>query len=188
MDRGEILVDDGTNFLAVTKCYLDEPDYWMKLIREGGSYDQKDTAIRLERAYCRVYQPGHTGENHLDPLRHEFDYTLNRFARRLNILGERKLKTDPSMWGLIYTDGESCGPHGHGPVWEYSAVFYLKADVGCGSIFFPTIDMEVEPEDNDLIIFNPRLQHGVMPNIISGAERIAVAMNVTDRGKRRPSK
>jgi len=174
-----ILHDGEEEFLCLSSNVdLIESDKWESLIREHASYDQKKTSIRLERAYCRVYQPSHYGDKTFDPLRKILSDVVTTAIESIGRLEDRKLYLEEGAWGLIYADGESCGPHGHGKHNQYAGVYYIKTDPGCGSIYFPTIGMEIEPSSKDLVLFSSRLQHGVMPNLVKDAERVCIAFNV----------
>lgn len=165
--------------LAKIRFNLKDPVLWENMISEHASYDQDKTAIRLERAYCRVYQPSHMKSRAFHPLASELHLGVSRFLNQSGLHdADTEWIMDTSLWGLVYAEGESCGPHGHGPKWNYSGVYYLKADKGSGSIYFPEIQYEIEPMSGDCVLFNSTFSHGVLPNVIKGAERVCVAFNV----------
>lgn len=168
--------------LANFRFDLKDRGSWEDMISERASYDQSKTSIRLERAYCRVYQPSHLRSGAFEPLAEELKRGVVRFLNTSGLHERNQQWTmDPALWGLVYSEGEACGPHGHGPKWDYSGVYYLKADRGSGSIYFPQIQYEVEPLTGDCVLFNSTFTHGVLPNVIEGAERVCVAFNVRTR-------
>lgn len=170
-------------FLATCNKELKDHLAWEEMIREHASYDQKKTSIRLERAYCRVYQPSHMGKDDFIPLQEYLLKIVEEMIDRLGLRDGREFYLEEGTWGLIYADGESCGPHGHGRTNEYAGVYYLNAEPGCGTIFFPDMKKEIEPKTGDLILFGSRVQHGVMPNTIKGSERVCVAFNVKKKNE-----
>ena len=179
-DNVKILYETETEFLCVWNSPLDSNKYWSNLIDDKASYNQNKTGIRLERAYCRVYQPNWPYWNNKDfeSLEQHMVTKVNTLTEMLGKKKEKRHRLEEGMWGLVYADQETCGPHGHGKSNHYAGTYYFTADPGCGSIFFPTIGIEVEPESGDLILFNSRLMHGVMPNKFPDAKRICVDFNI----------
>jgi len=178
--NAKILYDKDEKFLCVWNTEIESSEHWQNLIEEKASYDQEKTSIRLERAYCKVYQPesSYWNSKDFDVLVNELENKVNVLTSFLNIKKEKVHKLEKGTWGLVYEDQETCGPHGHGKTNHYAGTFYFKSDPGCGSIFFPEIGMEVFPESGDLLLFNSRLHHGVMPNTLPNAKRVCVAFNV----------
>tara|TARA_B110000305_G_scaffold240738_1_gene312295 strand:+ start:4981 stop:5532 length:552 start_codon:yes stop_codon:yes gene_type:complete len=162
----------------------DDHQHWLDLIRAGASYDQSKTSIRRDRAYCKLYQPSFWGGEDLNPLLGKVSRTLNEFTQTIGVRNNRTLAAMHDAWGLVYEDGESCGPHGHGRENEYAGTYYLEADEGCGTIYFPDADVEVEPRPGDFILFGSPVVHGVMSNTKPGAKRVCLAFNVKDRNKK----
>lgn len=176
----KILYQQDDVVLCVWNSPLDNNEHWAKMIDEKASYDQKKTSIRLERAYCRVYQPEfeYWNSKDFDPLVSALEEKLNLMTKTLGLKKEPRHFIESGMWGLVYSEQETCGPHGHGKSNHYAGTYYFVADPGCGTIFFPEIGMEVQPEPGDILLFNSRLNHGVMPNRIPAAKRICVAFNL----------
>lgn len=172
------ILSEDDPFICKTSVKLPESDKWESLIREGASYSQDRTSIRLERAYCRVYQPTHWGSKEFEPLRKYFGIIVSETIEALGKTDGREFYIEDGCWGLIYADGESCGPHGHGKKNEYAGVYYLNTTPGCGSIYFPQASIEVEPKPQELVLFGSRVVHGVMPNVVPNTERVCIAFNV----------
>ena len=177
LPKTEILSDE-PNFICLSSINMPQADKWEKSIREGASYSQDRTSIRLERAYCRVYQPTHWGSKEFDPLKRHLAMMVAKVITSIDRVDDRVFYIEDGAWGLIYADGESCGPHGHGKVPEYAGVYYLKTTPGCGSIYFPEAGIEVEPKSGDMVLFGSRVQHVVLPNVVPNSERVCVAFNV----------
>ena len=85
-------------------------------------------------------------------------------------------------WGLIYRDGDYAKPHLHqpedDPTINKSFVFYISTPEGSGEIHFVNNDIYLTPQRNMLVVFNDNAIHEVLPNTISGIERIATAGNI----------
>jgi len=85
-------------------------------------------------------------------------------------------------WGAIYRDDDYAKPHNHAgeddskP--DLSFTFYIDAPEGSGELYFPDCDLTIIPEKKMLVTFSPLAYHQVLPNSVSGIERILTAGNV----------
>lgn len=136
--------------------------------------DQTKTSIRLQKAYARIWQPKRNGDDMFEEIRKELTEVICAALKQSDI------EVDDYLWGLSYDNGDGAGfHHHHGSL--YSAIYYLKADEGCGSLLFKNPFVEIEPEDNMLVIFDADLNHAVSPNVVKDAKRICIAMNIKPR-------
>ena len=156
---------------VITTFEFDNTDWLIEKIQRKASKDQSKTSIRLNRAYCGVYQPWRVGRNDFEPLR------LALVPKVREVLGEEDLWISRDIWGLNYLNGEGTAPHCHQGA-RYSAIWYLRADEGCGTLEFSNPDMEIVPENNMLILFDADWYHGVLPNTVKDAQRTCIAMNI----------
>ena len=91
---------------------------------------------------------------------------------------DTKLRID-NMWGMIYKRDEYAMVHDHWPsIW--SGVYYINVpDNGGSDLYFPQLKTSLSPKENQMVIFDGYLRHGVKPNK-SDKERIAVSFNVKE--------
>lgn len=149
---------------------LEDKDNLIKIIQEKASRDQSKTSIRLNTAYCNIYQP----------WKHESDDFLevNKiFSKKISQMLKARYKVTKETWGLDYKNGEGTNMHAHPGKHELSAVYYLMADEGCGTLVFKTPDIEIEPKPGMFLVFNNYVAHGVLPSINPDARRVCIAMN-----------
>ena len=84
-----------------------------------------------------------------------------------------------NFWGMIYKKGEYAMPHDHWPA-LWSGVYYISVPDESGSeLYFPQLKTRLTPKENQMVIFDGYLRHGVKPNK-SNEERIAVSFNVKE--------
>jgi|TARA_R110000822_G_scaffold310170_1_gene441712 hypothetical protein len=141
-------------------------------IKKYGEHNQYKTSIRLGYAVCKVFQPWKHNRDDFDLIRHLIS---NKASQMVN----KSLFARKDIWGLHYTgDLNYCHYHNHGKFNGYAGVLYLEADEDCGQLHFPEYDIYVEPEPNRIILFDPRIKHGVMPNLDQSSNRVAIAFNV----------
>lgn len=190
MIKTELLSEDP--FVSkLSGVFFDTNQKWIDLILEQASYDQNKASIRRDRAYCKLFQPTFRFKDRNDPM-HSVLFPLlgliNRNVRfmltELGMPSTTDIGVDRDAWGLVYEDGESCGPHGHGRENLYAGVYYLETTEGSGEIYFPEAGLEVEPKSGDLLLFGSPVIHGVMANTIPDSTRICVAFNVRDFSKK----
>ena len=62
-------------------------------------------------------------------------------------------------------------PHDHV---ENTGMLYLQTPKGCGSIYFPDLDVEIEPHEGLFLIIPAKTKHGITENKSDGI-RIALA-------------
>jgi len=180
MRREDIIVYSQKPFLAKVNFSLrpEEMEKWTDMVSENASYKQEQTSIRMDRAYCKIYQPAHWGGTDLNPFCGRVSQLINLMLERLDMKGNKNFYAMPDAWGLVYEPEESCGPHGHGYDNDFAGVYYLKTTPGCGEIFFPELESEIEPKSGDLVLFGSPVMHGVNPSKTPDATRICVAFNV----------
>jgi len=80
------------------------------------------------------------------------------------------------MWGMCYKKNDYTDVHNHWPtVW--SGVFYLDIPTDyAGTLFFPTLEHNIEPVTGQLVIFSGSTWHGVK-TLQSNGERLAISFN-----------
>jgi hypothetical protein len=81
------------------------------------------------------------------------------------------------IWSQVHHPYESCNLHDHlgGP--DMGFVFYVKAPIGAGKLYFdfgPAGTSTVEPIEGMLVVFPAYLKHGVTKNLSSDL-RISIA-------------
>lgn len=142
-------------------------------IDQYATKDQDKTSIRLNRAYCRIYQPYHGGNG--VERKHDFESLRKELVPIVQDMLGDEYWISRDIWGLTYAEGESTAPHAHQGA-SYSAILYLLADDGCGTLNFD--NEEIEPQEDMLVVFCAHRTHWVLPNIVAGARRVCVAMNI----------
>ncbi len=80
-----------------------------------------------------------------------------------------------NAWGAIYKKGDHTVPHSHHPSY-CSFVYYLKSN-GQTPLIFGDCNFEVNPLDDDLIIFPSHVMHHVPPHK-DDEDRICIAGNL----------
>jgi len=149
---------------------LDDRDNLISIIQEKASRDQLRTSIRLDTAYCNIYQP----------WKYESDDFLkvNKiFSEKISEILKAKYEVTKETWGLDYKNGEGTNFHAHPGDHSFSAIYYLIADEGCGTLVFKDPDIEIEPKPEMFLLFNNYISHGVLPSINPDAQRVCIAMN-----------
>jgi len=157
-------------FIYQDSFELNDRDNLISIIREKASRDQLRTSIRLDTAYCNIYQP----------LKYESDdfVEVNKiFGEKISQMVNEKCSVTKETWGLDYKNGEGTKSHAHPGQHNLSAIYYLVADEGCGTVVFNTVGIEIEPEPGMFLVFNNLLPHGVLPSINPDAQRVCIAMN-----------
>jgi hypothetical protein len=79
-------------------------------------------------------------------------------------------------WCNVYTMESGCAVHSHFPS-VFSLVYYVSVPKNSGRIFFPDIEIHLEPTPGLLLCFKGDVWHGVEFNR-TGLERIIIGMNV----------
>jgi|DEB0MinimDraft_10_1074344.scaffolds.fasta_scaffold02720_10 hypothetical protein len=167
-----MLVLNSKPLLATVELELEDRDFLIAKIREKASKEQSKTSIRLNTAYCKIYQPYKFNEN-------TFENCRNVFSQKVSEMMKGRYKVNSDIWGLDYENGEGTAMHHHeGPHQRLSAIYYLVADEGCGSLVFQNPDIEIEPKPNMFVLFDSSLVHGVLPAINEEAKRTCIAMNL----------
>lgn len=156
-------------------CYdffeLENKNFLIKTIREKASKDQTKTSIRLDTAYCNIYQPKKFGSD-------DFETCRQVFSDKLSKMVSAKYRVMDDLWGLDYENGEGTSMHDHkSELYRFSAIYYLAADDGCGTLVFKDPYMEIEPKENMFVVFDCHLVHGVLPAVNEEAKRTCIAMN-----------
>lgn len=157
-----------------TEFELEDKDTLIKKIREESTRDQSKTTIRLHIAYSKIFQPWKNGQKEdLEPTRKIFSQKVSEILN-----GNYVCKRD--IWGLDYDNGEGTKLHDHyaNGVNQYSAIYYLVADEGCGSLCFNNPWIEIEPKPNMFLLFDASVPHGVLPAVNKTARRTCLAMNI----------
>jgi len=155
-----------------TEFELEDKDFLINVIRKKATRDQSKTAIRLNVAYSKIYQPWKEDIPDFEPCRQIFTAKISEMLK-----GKYVCKRD--LWGLDYENGEGTSMHDHGGTNNnaYSAIYYLVADEGCGSLVFGNPWIEIEPKPNMFVLFDCKVLHGVLPAVNEKAKRTCIAMN-----------
>ena len=149
---------------------LDNSVDLVELIRAKATREQINTSIRLDTAYCKIYQPKKF-------MSDDFEQCRNTFSKKISSTFKDEYKVNDDIWGLDYDNGEGTKFHDHRNDSQYSAIYYLVADEGCGPLVFKNPDMEIEPKPGLFILFDSRVEHGVLPGLNPTARRTCIAMN-----------
>lgn len=149
---------------------LEDKDNLIKIIKEKASRDQTKTSIRLNTAYCNIYQPWKHKNN-------DFAEVNRIFSEKISQMLKAKYKVTKETWALDYKNGEGTNMHTHPGDHEMSAIYYLIADEGCATLILKNPDLEIEPKPGMFILFNNYVAHGVLPSINPDAQRVCIAMN-----------
>ena len=155
---------------------LDEPDisYLLSQIDAGKSKDQGRTSVILTAADCNVYQPYYLGLNDFESLRKKLIPWVRDKLQNDNLWIPR------SVWALDYTNGEGARAHIHHAA-DYSLVWFLRADEGCGTIEFFDPEVSIEPTPGLALLFNAKHKHGVLPNVDLNARRTCMVFDIVDK-------
>jgi hypothetical protein len=79
-------------------------------------------------------------------------------------------------WSNVYMKESGCRVHQHFPA-IFSLVYYVSAPEGTGKIFFPDLEIGIQPYEGLLLCFRGDTWHGVEFNKTE-QERIVVAFNM----------
>lgn len=136
------------------------------------SMDQERTTVRVDTADCKIYQPWRVG--HTNTLYEAVRRDCCQTAR--DIFGE-EYWVARDIWGLVYEDNDSADAHIH-PNADYTAIWFMEADDGCGTLEYFDPDLTIEPKKNMLVIADAMHTHGVFPNVERKAKRSCIVMNI----------
>lgn len=141
------------------------------------SLDQERTTVRVDTADCKIYQPGRLEQwdTIYDKVRHDLmRYVHHYFGKRYWIARD--------IWGLVYEDNDSADAHVH-PNADYTAIWFMEADDGCGTLEYFNPDLTIEPKKDMLVIADAMHTHGVFPNVERTAKRSCIVMNIHNLDK-----
>jgi len=79
-------------------------------------------------------------------------------------------------WCNVYNKNSGCKVHQHFPA-TFSLVYYVKVPENSGRIFFPDLDVQLDPKPGLLLCFRGDTWHGVEFNQTE-KDRIIIGMNV----------
>tara|TARA_B100000282_G_C31320958_1_gene304393 strand:- start:6 stop:482 length:477 start_codon:yes stop_codon:yes gene_type:complete len=135
-------------------------------ISRHGHRDQTKTKIKIGQLLGgKIYHPMFEQDDSWKDIRTWF---------------QNKLEMKVLDWWLIsYENGQGCKIHNHEKC-DFSAIYYLKVGKDCGDLFFPYEDIRLNPKNNQFIMFDANMKHGVEPSINNNVDRICLAMNIKD--------
>lgn len=79
-------------------------------------------------------------------------------------------------WSNVYNKESGCRVHQHFPA-TFSLVYYVTVPENSGCIFFPDLDIKIQPYTGLLLCFRGDIWHGVELNQTEN-DRIIVALNI----------
>lgn len=82
-------------------------------------------------------------------------------------------------WCNVYNNNSGCKVHQHFPA-TFSLVYYVKVPENSGRIFFPDLEVQLDPKPGLLLCFRGDTWHGVEFNQTKN-DRIIIGMNVVYR-------
>ena len=82
-------------------------------------------------------------------------------------------------WVNIYRNNSGCRVHQHFPA-TFSLVYYVQVPDKSGEIYFPDLEINLNPEPGLLLCFRGDLWHGVQFNLTSN-DRIVIGINVVHK-------
>ena len=77
-------------------------------------------------------------------------------------------------WGVLYQEGDAITKHNHTPS-QYSFTYYVNVPEGSSPLVFPDSRYNIQPLAGQVVIFESRLTHMVLPN--KAKNRCAIAGN-----------
>ena len=140
-------------------------------IKDGGDKQKRESNVKacIMTDWKMQHEPGFI------ELEKEITDIINYLPNILEVKFTSLMKiTD--MWGMCYKKNDYTKVHHHWPA-TWSGVFYLYIPTDyAGTLFFPTLEHNIEPVTGQLVIFSGTTQHGVK-TIQSNGERLAVSFN-----------
>ena len=79
-------------------------------------------------------------------------------------------------WGVLYQEGDCITKHNHTPS-QYSFTYYVNVPEGSSQLVFPESRYHIQPVAGQVVIFESRLTHMVLPN--NCKNRCSIAGNFT---------
>lgn len=114
------------------------------------------------------YTPGMWEDTYYDKL-------FNKIDNVVNPDNKYKFKKH-GAWLMRYTGSQNTDPHTH-KEWDMVAIYYISAPRGSGALYFPELNIEIQPSTGLLVAHDPKLIHGVHANTIEGIERFCAVIN-----------
>jgi len=147
-------------------------DTIIRNIKDGGDKQKRTSNVQaIMTDWNMQKEPGFVEvEKEINSI---INYLPKIFTPTTDFWGTMKI-TD--MWGMCYKKNDYAKVHDHWPA-TWSGTFYLDIPTDyAGTLFFPTLEHNIEPITGQLVIFSGATLHGVK-TIQSNGERLAISFN-----------
>ncbi len=170
--------------------------YLLDKVLENVSHNsQTDSWLGNPKNSCGNWDPLTLTDSNIIKFKNWIEEEVKVFSKSYGSSEDYLIK---QCWANIYNFGDFQETHYH-PGWDFSAVYFLTAPEGSGSLIFEnpllpdmrpirtsgTFDLNCQaaiyrPVEGQLVIFRSNLRHGVYPNK-SKENRISLAINLISK-------
>jgi len=169
----------------VIETFVPASKEWVPRLLESylAQQDQLTFSHRINDRWENAYLPIDLIPEARIPIRYARELGSEKFACSLCMIYmalEGSGNPYPPFWFNSAMPGESTGLHDHADFFALSGVVYLQCEKSSGNLFFHqdgVSDLEIMPEVGKLLLFEPKMKHGVRENLGDSA-RLSMAFNL----------